>query len=138
MSTNSKKFDEQQAHQKAARMLMKEFIEEHPTEIQLAMQEVIPYFNFECSMSGLRSSLNVVNVTFATVALDVIKSAVEEEDEEKRHYLPVDASEMRSAIFYLSKAVEAIGPIAALIERHRNDPAFKMTTEAFSKTEVFG
>ncbi len=138
MSTKDKKFQEEQAKKDAARMLLKNFITNNPTEIQYALEDLIPFFNLECSMSGLHSSLNVVNVTFATVALDVIRSAAEQEIIEERQYLPVDALEMRSAIFCLSKFIEAIEPVAALIRRHIDDPAFKMVTDAFSKEEVFG
>ena len=122
---------------KAAHMLLKDFIVNNPNDVVFALREIIPFFR-ECSLTGLQSAMNTVNVTFASVALDVIKSADEEEDESKRHYLPVGATDMQSAIYYLTKFVDLLGPLSALIRNNYDNPAIKMCTEAFGKYESRG
>ena len=62
----------------------------------------------------------------------------EEDDESKRQYLPVGATDMQSAIYYLTKFVDLLGPLSALIRNNYDNPAIKMCTEAFGKYESRG
>lgn len=136
--SNSKKWDETFAQREAAGMLFCEFVKKNPEAIMCAMQRIIPFFKSDCSISDMRGFLNVVNVTFATVALDVIKSSMLEPDDPQRQLLPVNADDMRTAIFHLTRIMDALEPLAKMIERFGNDPSFKMMSEAFSKEECYG
>jgi hypothetical protein len=72
-------------------------------------------------------------VTFASVALNVITSIGEATDEEDRLFLPVDADDMRGAIYYLSRIIELLGPLSHLCGGE--DPALKMCRSAFCESQ---
>jgi hypothetical protein len=79
--------------------------------------------------------MNTVNVTFASVALKVVETQAEcsDIDDPNREFLPVDAIQMRHAIYYLSKFVSLFGPFSAMCET--DNPAIKMCKQAFSELE---
>lgn len=134
MSTKREQFEAQAAEKNAARMLLEDYIKNNVKIVALALEEIIPFF-YECSLPGLQSCMNTVNVTFASVALNVIESTAEHGNEmdSDRQYLPVDAGEMRKAIYYISKFVEAVGPLSAFCSQ--DTPAVKMCRQAFTKIE---
>ena len=75
MSTNlSEKNDQLFAEMRAANQLMTDFVKENASEVAGAISQLVPFICEQCNLSGLQHSLNVVNMTFASVALDVIKS----------------------------------------------------------------
>ncbi len=134
MKTKKEQFAADFAEKNAARMLLEDYIVNNPKKVATALEQLIPFF-FECSLLGLKSCMNTVNVTFASVALNVIESTAEcgDEMDSERQYLPVDAGEMRQAIYYISKFVEAVGPLSYLCTE--DAPAIKMTRQAFTKLE---
>ena len=90
MCTKVENQSERSAERKAARMLMMDFVANNPGEIVDAIEDLIPFLGSICDLSSIKSLMNVVNVTFASVALDVIKSS-SNGDEGERKLLPVDA-----------------------------------------------
>ena len=122
------------AQKNAARALLKQYIVEHPEDIMFAIEELIPFFS-SCSYSGLQDAMNTVNVAIASISLKVIEDIAEygDEDNSERSFLPVDARQMQSAVYYLTKFIRLLGPLSHLC---RNDkvPAIEMTDKAFTKT----
>lgn len=135
--SNSKDFSVQCAERAAAQKLLTEFLTSNAPYFVSAFETVIPFFN-TCSMSGLKSAINVVNVTFASIALDVINSRFTTDDDGDRQYLPVDATEMKDAIYYLSKLIDSLTRLAAIFEDNYEHPAIRMCNRAFGKAEIYG
>ena len=125
-------FEAQQAERMAAHKLLVDYIGAHANDIAMCIENIIPFFQ-ECSMHGLQSAMNTVNVTFASVALNVIRSIGESTDEDDRLFLPVDADDMKDAIYYLSRIIELLGPLSSLCGS--DDPAIKMCKSAFCHCE---
>jgi hypothetical protein len=121
------------AQKNAARTLLKEYITNHPMDVMCAIEEIIPFFS-ECSLAGLQGAMNTVNVAIASIALKVIEDVAEfgDDDFSDRSYLPVDAKEMQSAVYYLTKFIRVIGPLSRLCS-NKKIPAIDMTDKAFSK-----
>lgn len=135
MSTKVENQSERSAERKAARMLMMDFIANNPGEIVDAIEGLIPFLGSICDLSSIKSSMNVVNVTFASVALDVIKSASNGDDGE-RQLLPVDADQMQFAIYYLERFIRMMEPMDRFIRKNKGTPAFTMYEKAFEKFET--
>jgi hypothetical protein len=125
------------AQRNAAHLLMKEYVINNADYVARVLESILPFFQ-ECTYAGLQSSMNTVNVTFASVALDVIKSTWETDaDSVDRLGLPVDANDMKNAIFYLSKIIEKLRLISYMAEK-RNDPAIKMCIETNCDCDILG
>ena len=134
--TNQEKWEADNAKKDAARMLLKDYILKNPDDVVRCIENLIPFFD-ECDLIGLQTAMNTVNATFAAVALDVIKACANEEESFDRLRLPVDAEDMKTAIYYLSRFINLFGPLSAFASK--NDvPAIKMCQEAFGKIEVTG
>ena len=133
----AKDIEARNAKKNAAHMLMKEYVTKHVDDVARILSGIIPFFH-ECSQEGLQSSMNTVNVTFASLALDVIKSTWDEEDDYDRISLPVDAEDMKSAIFYLSKLVDKMAPLSAHVWNNINDPAINLCIEANGDCDILG
>ena len=70
-----------------------------------------------------------MNVTFASVALNVIKQRNESEAEGNKHIpmcLPCDATEMDNALYDLSRFMKKFNRLGSLLERNEEMPAFRM------------
>ena len=131
MSKNEK-WEADIAQKNAARTLLKQYIAEHPQDIMFAIEELIPFFS-ECTYSGLQDAMNTVNVAIASISLKVIEDIAENGDEDSdRSYLPVDAKQMQSAVYYLTKFIRLLGPLSHLCGNDKV-PAIEMTDKAFSK-----
>ena len=129
----NEKWEADIAQKNAARTLLKQYIAEHPQDIMFAIEELIPFFS-ECSFAGLQDAMNTVNVAIASVLLKVIEDIAEYGDGEdtERSFLPVDAKEMQSAVYYLTKFVRLLGPLSHLCSNDKI-PAIEMTDRAFGK-----
>ena len=135
MSTNlSEKSEQLFAEMRAANQLMTDFVQEHASEVAGAISQLVPFICEQCNLSGLQHSLNVVNMTFASVALDVIKSR-NKIDDDTALCLPVDATEMQFALYNLSRFLKSFESICNLIERNHKTPAFKLSRNCFNKEE---
>lgn len=134
--TTNEKWEAEMAEKNAARMLLKDYVINHPGDVVFAIENIIPFFS-ECSLIGLQKAMNTVNATFAAVALDVVKASSEEDDNFDRLQLPVDAEDMKTAIYYLSRFIALFGPLSNLAS-NTDEPAIKMCRDAFGKVECRG
>ena len=134
MSTNQSEKDVKLAEIYAAHKLMTDFVKENASGVANAICNLVPFLCEECNLSGLKSSLNVVNITFATVALNVIKSR-NEIDDDTALCLPVDATEMQNALYDLSRFLKKFSSLASLIERNGEMPAFKMSINCYDQVD---
>ena len=133
MSTN---FTEEEkleiAQRSAAHQLMTQFVKENAAEVAHVLEMLVPFINGESNLSELKGDMNTVNITFATVALDVIKLRNDSDGKGVMPLsLPVDATQMQNALYGLSRFFKAFSPLASFIEHNREMPAFKMSMNCF-------
>ena len=108
-------------------MLMEQWVRENVREISFALSDIVPFICGECNLSNLKDSLNTVNLTFASVALNVIKQRNEAEgDTYTPMCLPCDATEMNNALYDLSRFLKKFKRLGSLLERNEEMPAFRM------------
>ena len=115
------------ADNQATAMLMEQWVRDNVKEIAFALSDIVPFICGECNLSNLKDMLNTVNVTFASVALNVIKQRNEAED--NKHIpmcLPADATEMDNALYDLSRFLKKFNRLGSLLERNEEMPAFRM------------
>ena len=129
------KMDTILAERMAANQLMTQFVKDNASEVAHAISELVPFICGEADLSSLKSDLNTVNITFATVALDVIRSRNNEDREGIPLCLPVDALEMQNALYELSRFFKMFAPMAALFEQNKDMPAFKMSISCFDTVD---
>ena len=68
------KMDTILAERMAAHQLMTQFVKDNASEVAHVISELVPFICGEADLSSLKSDLNTVNITFATVALYVTKT----------------------------------------------------------------
>ena len=129
------KMDTILAERMAANQLMTQFVKDNASEVAHAISELVPFICGEADLSSLKSDLNTVNITFATVALDVIRSRNNEDREGIPLCLPVDALEMQNALYELSRFFKMFAPMANLFEQNKDMPAFKMSISCFDTVD---
>ena len=129
------KMDTILAERMAAHQLMTQFVKDNASEVAHAISELVPFICGEANLSSLKSDLNTVNITFATVALDVIRSRNNEDKEGVPLCLPVDALEMQNALYELSRFFKMFAPMADLFELNKDMPAFKMSISCFDTVD---
>lgn len=131
--------DTEYAKRIASHQLMTQFVKDNAEDVANSICELAPFLCGECSISDLQESLNTVNVTFATVALDVINSRNVQNDPESQsrnpRCLPVDAIEMQNALCNFSRFMRSFAAMASLIERNEKMPAFRMSISAYDKVD---
>ena len=115
------------ADNQATAMLMEQWVRDNVKEIAFAISDIVPFICGECNLSDLKDRLNIVNVTFASVALNVIKQRNESEDNMHMPLcLPADATEMDNALYDLSRFMKKFNRLGSLLERNETMPAFRM------------
>ena len=129
------KMDTILAERMAAHQLMTQFVKDNASEVAHAISELVPFICGEANLSSLKSDLNTVNITFATVALDVIRSRNNEDREGVPLCLPADALEMQNALYELSRFFKMFAPMADLFELNKDMPAFKMSISCFDTVD---
>ena len=115
------------ADNQATAMLMEQWVRDNVKEIAFALSDIVPFICGECDLSDLKDRMNTVNVTFASVALNVIKQR--NESDENKHMpmcLPCDATEMDNALYDLSRFMKKFNRLGSLLERNEEMPAFRM------------
>lgn len=115
------------ADNQATAMLMEQWVRDNVKEIAFALSDIVPFICGECDLSDLKDRMNTVNVTFASVALNVIKQR--NESDENKHMpmcLPCDATEMDNALYDLSRFMKKFNRLGLLLERNETMPAFRM------------
>ena len=115
------------ADNQATAMLMEQWVRDNVKEVAFALSDIVPFICGECNLSDLKDRLNTVNVTFASVALNVIKQRNEADG--NKHIpmcLPADATEMDNALYDLSRFMKKFNRLGSLLERNEGMPAFRM------------
>ena len=126
-STLSPEQQKRIADKQATTMLMEQWVRENVREISFALSDIVPFICGECNLSNLKDSLNTVNLTFASVALNVIKQRNEADgDTYTPMCLPCDATEMNNALYDLSRFLKKFKRLGSLLERNEEMPAFRM------------
>ena len=117
------------ADNQATAMLMEQWVRDNVKEVAFALSDIVPFICGECNLSDLKDRMNTVNVTFASVALNVIKQRNEAEEEGNKHTpmcLPCDATAMNNALYDLSRFLKKFKRLGSLLERNETMPAFRM------------
>ena len=117
------------ADNQATAMLMEQWVRDNVKEVAFALSDIVPFICGECTLSDLKDMVNTVNVTFASVALNVIKQRNEAEAEGNKHMpicLPCDATAMNDALYDLSRFMKKFNRLGALLEHNETMPAFRM------------
>ena len=122
------------AERSAAHTLMQNWVRENVNEVAHVLEELIPFMVGDCNMADLNKDLNIVNTTFATIALEVIKAKSQDGNP---LCLPVDASQMQNAIFDLTKFFRTLSSFDAMLQVNRDNPAFRMCMSAFDEAEIY-
>ena len=128
-SSLSHETQERVADKQETAMLMEQWVRDNVKEIAFALSDIVPFICGECNLSDLKDRLNTVNVTFASVALNVIKQRNESEADGNKHIpmcLPCDATEMDNALYDLSRFMKKFNRLGSLLERNEEMPAFRM------------
>lgn len=123
------------AERTAAHMLMMNWVKENAGEVANALEDLIPFMVGECNLTNLNSDLNIVNTTFATIALEVIKANNRDSND---LCLPVDANRMQNTIYDLTKFFRILSRLDTMLQINRDNPAFRMCMSAFDEVEIYG
>ena len=122
------------ANRIAAHQLMTQWVKDNAEDVARAISELAPFICGQCTVSGMKEWLNTVNVTFATVALEVIRARNENGDDGTK-CLPVDAMEMQSTLYDLSRFLKMFKTLGYLMEDNQEMPAFKMSVSAYDRVD---
>ena len=122
------------ANRIAAHQLMTQWVRDNADDVAHAISELAPFICGQCTVSGMKELLNTVNITFASVALEVIRSRNENGDDDTK-CLPVDALEMQNTLYELSRFLKMFKPLGYLMEKNKNMPAFRMSITAYDKVD---
>ena len=124
------------AQRAAAHQLMTQFVTDNASDVAHVLETLVPFINGESSLSDLKGDMNTVNITFATVALDVIRLRNMSDGKGITPLsLPVDATQMQNALYDLSRFFKAFSPLASFIEDNEGLPAFKMCNSCFDTVD---
>lgn len=123
--------------QKAAHMLMTEFVKNNADLVAKALQPIVAIWG-EVTYESLNNDLGVVGRAFAGIALEVIEhNSCLEIDDPDLMALPVGARAMSNTVNSLSKFILSTRELwVLLINKHINDPAMQMAHKAFCKYEA--
>jgi hypothetical protein len=103
-----------------------------------SISELTSYICGENNLASMQRSLNTINVTFATIALEVVKQRNESEAEGNKRMplcLPADAIEMQNALYDFSRFMKRFAAMAHMIELNENMPAFRMSVTAYDEVD---
>ena len=128
------KMDTILAERMAAHQLMTQWVRDNAEDVAHAISELAPFICGQCTVSGMKELLNTVNITFASVALEVIRSRNENGGDDTK-CLPVDALEMQNTLYELSRFLKMFKPLGYLMEKNENMPAFRMSITAYDKVD---
>ena len=134
---SNEEFTKKQNEQRAAHMLMTDYVKNHADEVATVLEPIIAKW-FEVTYESLKDNLGVVSQVFAGVALELIDHNSElDPDDNDNMILPVGAKTMNSTIEELSKFIHSVRSLfILLIDKNINDPAFDMVRKAFYKYEA--
>ena len=138
MSNEDLMKDPAYANRIAAHQLMTQWVKDNASEVASCFSEVVSYICGENDLASLQRSLNTINVTFATIALEVVKQRNESEAEGNKRMplcLPADAIEMQNALYDFSRFMKRFAAMAHMIEQNENMPAFRMSVTAYDEVD---
>lgn len=118
--------------QHAAHLLMTEFVKREADDIARALERIIPLKD-EITYESLENNMSVVNQTFASIALQLIhhNSNLDPTDAENMT-LPVGAKKMNDTIEDMARFIQSVRTLLWMLQdKHKDDPAIKMTDQAF-------
>jgi hypothetical protein len=128
-SSLSHETQERVADKQETAMLMEQWVRDNAKEVAFALSDLVPFICEEGNLSDLKDWMNTVNVTFASVALNVIKQRNKAAAEGNNHTpicLPCDATAMDMALYNLSRFMKKFNRLGSLLERNEETPAFRM------------
>ena len=134
---SNEEFERKQTEQKAAHMLMVEFVKSNADLMATVLEPIVATWG-EVTYPSLKDNMGVVSQVFAGIALELIEhnSGLDPEDVENM-VLPVGAKTMNNTIEQLSKLINAVQPLFVLfIDKEIKDPALEMVRQAFYKYEA--
>jgi hypothetical protein len=134
---SNEEFERKQTEQKAAHMLMVEFVKNHAELMATVLEPIVATWG-EVTYPSLKDNMGVVSQVFAGVALELIdhNSSLDPEDNDNM-VLPVGAKTMNNTIEELSKFITSVRHLFVLfIDKNINDPAIEMVRRAFYKYEA--
>lgn len=124
------------AEMQAAHQLMTQWVKDNAGEVAGAISTMVPFICGECNTSDLANAMNVVNIVFANVALDVIKSRNKMgDDSDQCLCLPADACSMQNAIDTLSRFLNKFDRMGRIIENNEKMPAFKLSISSYDQVD---
>lgn len=126
------------AERQAVCMLMKQWVSENIDDVTSVLLDIVPFICGECNTDDLQKDLNVVNITFANIALDVIRTRNEQEAEGYKREplsLPADAMEMQNALYDLSRFFKKFNRLGCLLKHNSDMPAFRMAISTFDQVD---
>ena len=118
--------------QHAAHLLMTEFVKREADDIARALERIIPLKD-EITYESLENNMSVVNQTFASIALQLIhhNSNLDPTDAENMT-LPVGAKKMNDTIEDMARFIQSVRTLLWMLQdKHKDDPAIKITDQAF-------
>ena len=134
---SNEEFEKHHNEQRAAHMLMVEFVKRNADTIATALQPMIALWG-EVTYESLKDNVSVVSQVFAGVALTLIdhNSSLEPSDPDNM-ILPVGAKTMNSTIDELSKFITSSRELFLfLIGKNLDDPAIELVRRTFFKYEA--
>ena len=134
---SNEEFEKKLEEQRAAHMLMMEFVRNHADLIATVLEPIVAIWG-EVTYPSLKDNMGVVSQVFAGLALDLIdhNSDLDPEDIDNM-ILPVGARTMRSTIEELSKFISSVrGLFQLFIDKNLKHPAIEMVQKAFSEYEA--
>ena len=124
--------DAKQCEKEAARLLMTNYVERNIREFVMALIDLVPFFD-EHTVGSLKGATNIVNATFATIALDVVEDLYNKDfDDPDRRLLPYSPRDMESAIRSLTGLVRSINYLGHLLDKPE-DPAINTCRKAYAR-----
>ena len=130
--------DPKYANRIAAHQLMTQWVKDNANDVAHSISELTSYICGENNLASMQRSLNTINVTFATIALEVVKQRNESEAEGNKRMplcLPADAIEMQNALYDFSRFMKRFAEMAHMIELNENMPAFRMSVTAYDEVD---
>lgn len=125
------KFAAKQSEQNAAKLLMKQYVEQNINWVVDYLCEIVPLF-WESHADNLPRYMNTVNATMATVSIDVVKDLYAKDfDDPDRRLMPCNPDDMQDAVRYLTRFITASQPLCQFLSKS-NELAIRTCSEAFS------
>ena len=134
---SKEEFKKKQEEQRAAHMLMMEFVKSHADLMATELEPIVAMWG-EVTYPSLKDNMGVVSQVFAGVALELIdhNSNLDPEDVNNM-VLPVGAKTMNNTIEELSKFIASVRHLFVLfIDKNIDHPAIDMVRRAFYKYEA--